>query len=314
MPSSSVCTFTDPDHYAASFRATTADLTIVGRGAFAAKLTRVDLHDLSMGWFSESLPRVAHVEVLAGRANLAFRTQPGSSLVTSGLELHQSDILRRGDGHDYFQLSSGPALFGSLSLAMEKLALVGSEVAGCDLTPIKNALTVTPPPFAMVRLQQLHDAAGMLAEDAPAVIANPEARGLEQALIGAMVECLGPGDLNEDRSALRQHAAIMRRFHGAIEGHLDQPLYVPELCAKIGASERTLRVCCQEHLGMSPKRYLMMRRMHLARTALRASDAIETTVTEIATRYGFWQFGRFAGEYKALFGEAPSTVLARPVE
>ena len=27
------------------------------------------------------------------------------------------------------------------------------------------------------------------------------------------------------------------------------------------------------------------------------------TVTEIATEFGFWQFGRFAGEYRALFGE-----------
>jgi len=65
---------------------------------------------------------------------------------------------------------------------------------------------------------------------------------------------------------------------------------------------------------MSPKQYLILRRMHLARRALRDSAPTGTTVTEIATRHGFWQFGRFAGEYKSLFGEAPSATLHRPRE
>ena len=65
---------------------------------------------------------------------------------------------------------------------------------------------------------------------------------------------------------------------------------------------------------MSPKRYLLLRRMHLARRALRDSASDTTTVTQIATQYGFWHFGRFAGEYQSLFGEAPSTALRRPRE
>jgi hypothetical protein len=52
--------------------------------------------------------------------------------------------------------------------------------------------------------------------------------------------------------------------------------------------------------------------MHMVRRALRESTPSETTVTQIATRYGFWQFGRFAVEYKTLFGQAPSATLARP--
>src|SRR5262249_57259494 len=35
---------------------------------------------------------------------------------------------------------------------------------------------------------------------------------------------------------------------------------------------------------------------------------------EIATRYGFWQFGRLVIEYKALFGKAPLYACAPAVE
>src|SRR5438309_12110208 len=84
-----------------------------------------------------------------------------------------------------------------------------------------------------------------------------------------------------------------RHLYGvAAEETPDQPLYMTELCATIGVSERTMRVCRQEQLGMSPKRYLMVRRMNLARRALRDNSPDLTTVTEIATRHGFWQFRR----------------------
>jgi AraC family ethanolamine operon transcriptional activator len=49
----------------------------------------------------------------------------------------------------------------------------------------------------------------------------------------------------------------------------------------------------------------------MVRRALRESTPSKTAVTQIATRYGFWQFGRFTVEYKALFGEAPSATLGR---
>jgi AraC-like DNA-binding protein len=59
-------------------------------------------------------------------------------------------------------------------------------------------------------------------------------------------------------------------------------------------------------------RYLILRRTHLAWRALRDGTDGETRAAEVAMRFGFSQFGRFAGEYKSLFGEAPSATLRGP--
>jgi AraC-like DNA-binding protein len=313
MPSSAVRTFTDPDDYASAIRATTSEISITGRGHFDAELVRIDLHRLWMQRFSDNLPRIIHAACVPARAMVQFRTAPGPSLLWGGAEMRPTDIVRHSDGESTFQRSSGSAFFASMSLPTEDLAAVGEAFAADDLTPPPNTMLVTPSPSAMARLQRMHAAAARLAEDAPEIIAHPEAaRGLEQALVEALVECLSMGQPGEDRTTQRRHSLIMRRFREAVEENAEEPVYMPELCAAIGVPERTLRVCCQEQLGMTPKHYLILRRMHLARRALRNGISATTSVTEVATRYGFWQFGRFAGEYKSLFGEAPSATLRRP--
>jgi len=126
-----------------------------------------------------------------------------------------------------------------------------------------------------------------------------------------MVDCLRHGQQQETTLAQGQHAIVMRRFRRVVEESPEQPLFIPEICKAIGVSESTLRMCCQEHLGMSPKRYLLLRRMGLARRALRQAKPDVTSVTAIGTRYGFWELGRFAVAYQSLFGEAPSATLHR---
>jgi AraC-like DNA-binding protein len=312
MPSSAVRTFSDPDDYAASIRNTKAEFTITERGHFSAKLTRIDLHRLWMQRFADNLPRVAHSAGTGGRITISFRVQPGPTLLWGGAEMLPTNIVRHGEGGSPFQRSSGSAAWGAMSLSVENAAAVGETLAGIDIRRPKQTLIVTPAPSAMARLQRLHAAAGQLAEDAPEVIANPEAaHGLEQALIEAMVACLGYREDRGSSVAQEQHATVMRRFQTVVEEHPEQPLYIPEICKAIRVSQRTLRMCCQEHLGTSPKRYLLLRRMHLARRALREAAPDATSVTDIATGYGFWQLGRFAVEYQALFGETPSATLRR---
>ena len=240
MLSSAVRTFADPDDWTTTFRGAQAELTITARGQFSAKLTWIRLHCLQMQRFFDNLPRILHVAHVHRRATISFLAPQGPPQRWGGTELSPGDIMFHNLDQNHFQQTSGVASSGFMSLPVEDFVTAGATIVGCDLTPPKDSLIFRPTPHALAKLRRLHAAAGRLAEEAPEVIANPNAAyGLEQALIGAMVGCLGNNKAREDSVAQRQHELIMRRFRRVVEENPDQPLYIPELCKAIRVSERT---------------------------------------------------------------------------
>jgi hypothetical protein len=100
MPSSAIRTFTDPDDYAAAIRATRAELTVMGRGDFAAKLIHIDLHLLWMQRFSDNLPQVSRTAVQTGRAVISFPhgTRAERRQSRCGIAAHRHHAIQRGSG------------------------------------------------------------------------------------------------------------------------------------------------------------------------------------------------------------------------
>jgi len=314
MPSSATRTFTDPDIYFAGIRNLQIDGVITKRGEFRAESTRIDLHRLWMHRFDESLPRIMRITPSGKRSLILFATDPYQpNIQVSGIETCQDQIAMFGLDRPYYLRSSAACGWATMSLTPEDLGTVSEAIIGRPLTPPSFPRWTRPPAPVASRLLQLHEAAGHLAKTAPDILAKPEvARAIEEALVEAMILCLTEGHLDDVRTVHRHRASVMRRLEEVLTSTPDRPLYMPQLCATVGASYTTLRDCCQEYLGMSPKRYLWLRRMHLVRRVLRSADAEKTTVTEIATDYGFWELGRFAGAYRSLFGEPPSAALRRP--
>jgi len=70
-------------------------------------------------------------------------------------------------------------------------------------------------------------------------------------------------------------------------------------------------MCCAEILGVSPTRYLLLRRLNRVRAALRRANPSTASVAGIARDNQFLEFSRFAVAYRAVFGESPSTTLQR---
>ena len=86
---------------------------------------------------------------------------------------------------------------------------------------------------------------------------------------------------------------------------------IPELCAEVGKSRRTLEYAFRESTGTSPARYFQLCRLREAFLELAAARQTEVDVTTVATNWGFFDLGRFARDFRASFGELPSETLKR---
>jgi AraC-like DNA-binding protein len=313
MPSSAVLTFADPHPYQAAIRGGQVEIYPKAKGDFFGELTQVDLDRLWLQRGRENLPRAGLIRVRADRAPIGFLANANEAPVWHcGIEVSPGDIIV--DSFDSMhRRTEAPSQWASMSLTPDDLAAAGAAIAGRDLTVPPATHIVRPSPQLMSRLLSLHEQVGQLARTAPEKLARASvARALEQALVHAMVMCLTEGTPVESTVGGRQHALVIARLEEFLAANHDRPVYLAEICATTGASERTLRVCCQEHLGMGPVHYLWLRRMHLARRSLARTDVTSASVTTIATDYGFWELGRFSVEYRALFGESPSVTLRRP--
>jgi AraC family ethanolamine operon transcriptional activator len=102
---------------------------------------------------------------------------------------------------------------------------------------------------------------------------------------------------------------MVQRMMMYLEQNVGRVVRVGDLAGAANVSERTLRNAFAEYFGASPAQYLQLRQLHQARRALFAADPEATTVSNVFIEHGVWSFGRFAANYRKLFGELPSQTL-----
>jgi AraC-like DNA-binding protein len=299
VPSSRVHTFNDPFPYQAAIRAADLEMFPTSRGKFRAELTQVTMNQVWMQRFQQRLPQVNAGSVKPGRRVIGFVTgEHRPAMQYSGLRLSDGEIVVCNS--DMMHQRAGPnCQFASMSLTHDDLDAGFKAIAGHEFATRPFTHLVRPDLALMGRLSKLHETVGDIAKKSPDLFDLPEVvRAIEQQLIYLLVGCLSDGSVSRMTRGAYRHHVIVSRFEEFLEANRNTPLYLPEICAAIGTAERTLRVACEEHLGMGPIRYLSLRRMHLVRRALLSADSSTVTVTRLATDHGFWELGRFAVAYR----------------
>lgn len=147
-------------------------------------------------------------------------------------------------------------------------------------------------------------------EASPSALSDPKSLAtLKRASIGEVLELLShrEAQTHSGTAAITTSWRLASQARTLIEDAPDCPMSVVELALRLGVSRRTIQYACQKALGVKPTSYLRAVRLSNVRRELR--DA--RTVTEAATRWGFWHLGNFARDYCAMFGELPSQTLKR---
>ena len=313
MRSSTTGVFREQDDFEAALQEDgSVNLLVTGQGSFRARLTRIALHQLRLVTAEEFLARISFHSVPPDVTLVSVAFSHDRPLIWGEFSAGADEIVTLGAGHRAHVRSVARSHWGTIVVPTRLLAS-NSELLSRRAVVVPGGVSRWRPSVKSSRyLTRLHSRATRVANVQADVITTSEAaRALEQELIDAVIACLSEAPLAVSSDTYDRHAYIMGRFEDLLQAHPDRAFTSAELCAALDVAGRTLRACCDNHLGMGPNRYMRLRRMHGIRRALRTADPATARVSVLADQYGFGEAGRFAGVYRAWFGELPSVTLQR---
>lgn len=110
-------------------------------------------------------------------------------------------------------------------------------------------------------------------------------------------------------SSLRNRTRLVRLAEAWMNDHLAEPVRVPDVCLALRVSRRELEYAFRTILDQSPRDYFQALRLNAIRRALLRAPLRSDSLIQIAYAHGVTHLGRFAANYRQLFGENPGATV-----
>lgn len=272
---------------------------------FAARWNVLRLSDMVVQFGYEGVALVRRIRVPVDRWAFMIPLRVPGSARWNGCSIHGNEIIVCAPGSEGYGFDPGGTIVAVVSFAAARLPLpaeVLNGIVGCA-----ESMVVRPGySLACALRDSLLGLAGAVAAGKVGSDDVSVARGLKPRLAA----CLRPS-ARSSVHAVNGRSAIVRRAESFYRSHVGEAVSIAQLSAVAGVSERSLRNAFYHVYSTSPKRYLKLWQLHQVRNVLKAHQQSVVTVTDVATDHGFYELGRFATEYRALFGERPSQTLQK---
>ncbi|MGY4473039.1 helix-turn-helix domain-containing protein [Bradyrhizobium sp. USDA 3364] len=289
-----------------------APRTIVqlGRGKLEGRLVHASVGGLALDVASFNLGlRSRGATSNRDRVSISMLTECGDRVSRSSFESRPGDVLITPPGQEHENRYHGSASVAVISMTEDDIrSAFGNEAWLADMMYRQrshyraNAATVEraiPVLRSFIERLVAHET----------VFTKDSAMFWRRAIIEAMTAPL-LGGLRSTQDGPRPSASkIVNRVEEFLDARAPAPIHISEICSGVGVSRRTLHRAFNEVLGMGPIAFLRYRRLCTIHTIISCGLPDDVTIADLAMQYGFLELGRFAANYRQLFGENPSQTL-----
>jgi len=126
-----------------------------------------------------------------------------------------------------------------------------------------------------------------------------------QSKITESIKALSLEKQNEISKKLSKKETLVFDVRDYILENIEENIAIETLASKFDMSEKTLQTSFKKVFGYTPKRFMKLLKLNLAHRDIVQNDGSKT-ISEIAMKYGFGNFGLFSKKYKDMYGSLPS--------
>ena len=298
----------DPDALSEAVQSSSFEHVQLEHGCFHAQLKHIDLGSLKIDSGCYTRKVIARGEFPSDTVILGCVLDSREEGSINGYRFRQNDIVIFPDGAELDYIQPAATTWCAVQLPVNLLAEIGCT----ERTP--NRIKVLPGNLHLAQLMgyfvntQISDFSASVTKPSQLHPFTDEDL-LEQ--IKQVLDVYSSEDSISRRPSLHNRMAVIRQFERKVRERIDTVLRIPELCTELGVTNRVLEYLFKEEIGMTPKQYSNLLRLHAARQELVQRNAENLTIKQIAQCYGISHLGRFSAAYLRQFGELPSETLRR---
>jgi AraC-like DNA-binding protein len=125
---------------------------------------------------------------------------------------------------------------------------------------------------------------------------------IEDSIMSLVLQIRNDGEINSIDSEKNSRYRVVNRAVKYIKAHCEITPSILDVCKHSYCSQRTLEYAFKQVLGMTPKKFLILCRMHNIRREL--PNYVESDIMNLLDKYGILNSSRFFSDFKLLFGDS----------